>query len=179
MLSRVTMADTPLNSPWPLRYLDKAGRPFIVVLGSDDPQRWGALERMYCSFEPKECAQGLPPRTDQRRRSWLEGLLGQTLNVVAAVGGEAVGHAVLLDMEPGRTCEYLVFVHQDHQDRGIGTVLTRVVGRLAGDLGYGRVWLTVERTNPRAIHVYENAGFQMVGPADLEREMVLTLRQGA
>lgn len=167
--------DSP-HPAWPLRFVDKFGCPFTVALGTDDPCRWATLEHMYRTFEPKECAQGLPPRTEERQRSWLGGLLGQTLNLVAAVDGEAVGHAVLLDMEPGRSCEYLVFVHQDHQNRGIGTALTRVGGRLADDLGYGRVWLTVERTNPRAIHVYEKVGFQLVGAADLEREMVLDLQ---
>jgi RimJ/RimL family protein N-acetyltransferase len=130
---------------------------------------------MYGTFEPKECAQGLPPRALERRSAWLEALRGQTLNLVAVAEGRAVGHAVLLDMEPGRSCEYLVFVHQAHQNRGIGTALTRIGRALAEDLGYGRIWLTVEMINPRAIHVYEKVGFRLIGPPETEREMVTDL----
>lgn len=131
---------------------------------------------MYHSFEPKECSQGLPPASPSRLEAWLSGLLVGNVNLVAQREGNAVGHAVLLAMEPGKSGEYLVFVHQDHQDRGIGSALTRAAREIAESLDFCKLWLTVELLNPRAIHVYEKVGFHMIGPREAECEMALDLR---
>lgn len=130
---------------------------------------------MYATFQPKECAQGLPSRADDKRDAWLKNLLAEKLNLLALVGDTVVGHAVLLEMQPQKSCEYLVFVHQDHQNRGIGTALSRICKDLAQRMGYGILWLTVELTNCRAIHVYEKVGFRMAGPMQMECEMVMHL----
>lgn len=129
------------------------------------------LREMYRDFVPAECCQGLPPRSSRVREEWLTRLLGDRLNVVAVVEQAVVGHAAILDMGQGQRCEYLVFIHQDHQNRGIGTALTREVKRLATELGYRRVWLSVEARNDRAIHVYRKTGFCFVGQMDSELEM--------
>jgi len=156
-------------------FKDKFGRSFLIRACQDDKNDYRALDQMYERFEPKECAQGLPMRLEEQRQQWLQSLLREKLNLVALVQDRVVGHAVLLDMEPGKTCEYLVFVHQEHQNRGIGTALTRTVRQLAKNMGYCLIWLTVESTNVRAIHVYEKAGFCRVGPKDVECEMVMDL----
>ncbi len=158
------------------RLEDKRGCPFSVVLFRGGSPATLSVRRMYECFEPKECAQGLPPRDRDRRETWLESLLRQRLNLLALRGDQVLGHAVLLDMKPGSTGEYLVFVHQEHQDRGIGSALTGAARDLAQGLGYCQLWLTVGMLNARAIHVYEKAGFRRVGPPDSEWEMAAQLR---
>lgn len=165
-------------SPQSRHLLDKGGRPFAVDLFRGDETHARALRLMYAAFEPKECAQGLPPRGNGHRDRWLDGLLGSPVNLFARREGEVVGHAVLLDMTPGKRAEYLVFVHQEHQDCGIGSALTRATRDAARALGYSQLWLTVGLLNTRAIHVYERAGFQRVGPPDGEWEMAVELRLG-
>jgi ribosomal protein S18 acetylase RimI-like enzyme len=70
----------------------------------------------------------------------------------------------------------LIFVHQDYQDRGIGTALTQLMRELACEMGWSQIWLTVETRNFKAIHVYEKVGFCFVGPRDIECVMMLTLK---
>lgn len=155
----------------PLQLEDKLGRAFLVrrcLFG--EPDRVRILE-MYRSFAPKECCQGLPPRTERLREDWLARLFEDRLNLVALVGPSVVGHAAILDMGPTLRCEFVVFVHQDHQNRGIGTALTCATQQLAAELGYRRVWLTVEAKNDRAIRVYRKSGFCFVGAMESELEM--------
>jgi ribosomal protein S18 acetylase RimI-like enzyme len=154
---------------------DKEGKPFAIRSYRGTEQEYFALKAMYDSFEPKECAQGLPTCLEEHRDAWLRSLLGERLNLLAFVENGCVGHAALLEMEPHKSCEYFIFVHQTHQNRGIGTAITDTVRRVAKDLGYQLLWLTVEMTNRRAIHVYEKVGFCRIGPHELECEMVLYL----
>lgn len=162
-------------SPEARQLFDKMGQPFAVDLFRGDGPQVHALHGMYAAFEPKECAQGLPPRLDGNRARWLDSLLTSRLNLVARRGDVIVGHAVLLDMAAGRRGEYLVFVHQAHQNCGIGSALTCATRDAARNLGYCQLWLTVGVLNCRAIHVYEQAGFQRIGPPDGEWEMTATL----
>ncbi|MBW2038325.1 MAG: GNAT family N-acetyltransferase [Deltaproteobacteria bacterium] len=132
---------------------------------------------MYDRFEPKQWTQGLPPRSDERREEWLRCVLRDGINILAIMEGQAIGHAALFEMEPRKSCEYLVFVHQDYQNRGIGIVLTQVMKELAEEMGYRQIWVTVEVINFKAIHIYEKLGFRRVGPMEIECEMVLYLKE--
>jgi ribosomal protein S18 acetylase RimI-like enzyme len=158
--------------------VDRRDRPFAVDLCGDDAAARLSVCDLYERFAPKGIAQGLPPRQPELRREWVEGLLGRGVNLVATRGRLTVGHAAVVDMDPGTSCEYVVFVHQDHQDLGIGTQLTEAARDLAAALGFAQLWLTVEDTNARAIRVYEKAGFRRVGSPDTELEMALDLRPG-
>jgi RimJ/RimL family protein N-acetyltransferase len=134
----------------------------------------GILE-MYDSFEPKESAQGLPPADPVRRQNWVHQIVSGSINVLAEADEKVVGHASLLEMQRGECCELEIAVHQEWQNRGIGTELTRLLVDIARTFGYCRIWLTVENLNRRAIHVYEKCGFGFIGPFEAEREMELCL----
>ncbi len=162
----------------PIILKDKFGSPFLIRLYQKEKGDYVPLKEMYQGFEPKEATQGLPPRSDCSREWWLKSLLRGGTNLLAIMEEKVVGHAVLLEIEPCRRCEYLVFVHQDYQNRGIGTALTRVVRDLAEEMGYCQIWLTVEAINFKAIHVYEKVGFCLVGPREVECEMVINLKGG-
>ncbi len=99
------------------------------------------------------------------------------VNLLAIMDGRAVGHAALFEMEPRKSCEYLVFVHQDYQYRGIGIALTQTMRELAEELNYRQIWVTVEVINFKAICVYERLGFRRVGPMEEECGMVLHLKE--
>ncbi|MBW1972909.1 MAG: GNAT family N-acetyltransferase [Deltaproteobacteria bacterium] len=133
------------------------------------------VKEMYDSFEPKECAQGLPFEEEEKRHKWLKNLLKNEYNLIALIDNKVVGHACLINIEKGKTAEYLVFVHQDHQNCGIGTELTKYIKELAKRLSYQKIWLTVSAFNSCAISVYKKAGFHFVGPRDSDREMVVEI----
>jgi len=160
-----------------LLFKDKVGTLFLVRLYQDEEKDYLPLKEMYQGFEPKEGTQGLPPRTEEKREEWLKSLLKGGINLLALVEERVVGHAALLEMEPSRNYEYMVFVHQDYQNRGIGTALTQTVKDIAKSMEYHQIWLTVETINLRAIHVYEKVGFCRVGPRDVECEMVINLKR--
>jgi len=155
---------------------DKYGAPFVVRLYQDDERDYPALKEMYRGFEPKELSQGLPSRLDHKREEWLRYVAAEGVNLLAIMEEKVVGHAALFEMERGKSCEYLIFVHQDYQDRGIGTALTQLMRELAHEIGWSQIWLTVETRNFKAIHVYEKVGFCFVGPRDIECVMMLTLK---
>ncbi len=151
--------------------------PFVIRLYQNDEEDYPALTEMYRGFEPKEWGQGLPSRLEHKRKEWLQYMVDEGINLLAAIEGKIVGHAALFEMERGISCEYLIFVHQDYQDRGIGQALTQAMIEVAREMGYSQIWLTVEAKRLKAIHVYEKAGFRAVGPVNAESSMMLTLKQ--
>lgn len=139
----------------PLSVTDQRGRELTIEAYDDalDP-----LMEMYGHFGGTSQSQGLPPRTDHQKRTWLKQLLAEGLNVVARLEATVVGHAVLLPYDD--TSELAIFVRPEDQSLGIGTALIR------GLLGYGQenglehVWLSVSRDNRIAMRLYRSAGFE-------------------
>ena len=156
---------------------DKRGSPFVIRLYQDDEKDYPPIKELYRKFEPKELSQGLPPRLEHKREEWLGYVVNEGINLLAIMEGKVVGHAALFEMErEEKSCEYLIFIHQDYQNRGIGTALTQLMRELVHELGYSQIWLTVEARNFKAIHVYEKVGFCFVGPRDIECVMMLALQ---
>lgn len=126
---------------------------------------------MYDSFEPKASAQGLPPADPERRQYWVHQIISDSISVLAEVEKRVVAHACLIDMDRKAWGEMEIAVHQDWQNRGIGTELTCLLVDIARTFEYRRIWLTVDNLNRRAVHVYEKCGFSFIGPFETEREM--------
>jgi RimJ/RimL family protein N-acetyltransferase len=76
--------------------------------------------------------------------------------------GEAVGHAELDRIEPGRSAHVCrVIVAPERRGRGIGTALVEELRRFALDeLGVTRLTLNVYKWNEPAIASYEKVGFR-------------------
>ena len=55
-----------------------------------------------------------------------------------------------------------LYVHPDHQRRGIGAALLRTVQDWARRQQAQRLWLQVNRGNARAVRAYEKYGFRIV-----------------
>jgi len=147
----------------------KRGSP--VTLRPAGPADEAALCGMFDAFEPKESAQGLPPADSQQRAAWVHKLLCEPVNVIAESDGRPVGHACLLEMDPGERGELEIMMHQDWRNRGVGNALLALLCDLARERGFRRIWLSVDARNSRAIRVYRNNGFALQGPMDLEIEM--------
>ncbi len=161
----------PFDPP-PREFEDGESRAIRVEVAGDD--HGDPLVAMYEEFDPADRAQGIPPVRSDRIREWVDQLLDEGLNAVAVHDDRVVGHATLV---PGHSesHELAIFVDQDYQGAGIGTVLLRAL------LGHGEregvecVWLTVERWNRPAITLYERVGFETYGSEAFEREMTIRL----
>ena len=153
-----------------LERTDKLGEPFEVDLCGLDS--FSLLMDMYEVFSPRPASQGLPPADREVCRKWVEELLSSGENISARRGDEILGHASLIPDPKGESAEFVIFVHQDSRNRGIGTVLTAAAIERAREIGLKSVWLTVSLTNHLAIKLYQKLGFQYCDMDDCERVMV-------
>ena len=64
--------------------------------------------------------------------------------------------------------EFGITVHDDYQDKGLGTQLTQHTIDIAREKGLKKVFLKVFTNNERAIHVYKKCGFKIEGKLEKE-----------
>jgi len=168
------MSDEAFPRP-PRAFEDKEGREIEIRALGDDPDERAALVAMYDDYDPADRAQGIPPVGEGAVRDWLETLFdGESYNVVAWHGDEAVGHATLV-AGGDRGYELAIFVYQPFQGAGIGTRLLKTLLGHGVANGVDTVWLTVERWNRSAIALYEKVGFVTESSESFELEMELDL----
>ncbi|WP_226040280.1 GNAT family N-acetyltransferase [Natrinema sp. DC36] len=154
------------------RFTDERGVPSLVrPYRSTD---FEALAAMYEEFDESVATMGLPPLIRPRIEDWLAALTADGWNLVALSGDRLVGHLAVTPasaVEP----EFVVFVHTDFQNRGIGTELLEQLVAYADAGGHESLRLTVVIDNRRAITVYENVGFETIDRSGLSTEMCLPL----
>ena len=74
--------------------------------------------------------------------------------------------------------EFDIIVHDKHQGKGLGTVLTRYMMDIAREKGLKKVYLKTNTRNQRAIHVYEKLGFIIEGKLIMEHYHYKTQQYG-
>lgn len=169
---------TPHCPPRCPRVFDDAGSAYVVR--PFEPGDEAALVAMYESLEPEARTMGLPPGTRAGLEAWLGQLTRRGWNLVARDGDRVVGHVGVAPADADDP-QFVVFVHHDVQNRGLGTELVNQTVAYAADRSYDALTLSVSRGNRRAIHVYENVGFELAGDGDrftagdLDLEMRLPL----
>lgn len=160
----------------PIALTDKLGNPFQVreFAGPVDRIR---LHRMYAAFVPKRAAQGLPPETDYGIQRWLDRILPKGVHMLVEIGDSLCGHGMLIPMDDPAEVELANFLHHSIRRRGIGTALNRLLVARAREVGYKRIWLSVEPSNIAAIRSYTKAGFKTLRHSlwapEIEMEVIL------
>jgi RimJ/RimL family protein N-acetyltransferase len=149
---------------------DKLGR--TIFLRPFEEGDFKALSKMYDEFEPKGKAMGLPPDQGQNRHRWITGIVEEWFSIVAISEDRIIGHAALDRPVSGKSREFMIFVHQDYQNRGIGQAMTLSMLDAAKVLDCERVWVVVENLNRIAITVFRKTGFFFASGPDVERLMV-------
>ncbi|MFE6945356.1 GNAT family N-acetyltransferase [Streptomyces chartreusis] len=105
----------------------------------------------------------------ERLRSWYGSRSAQNdrldLAVTDRATGELVGEVVLYEWDAtARSCTFRTLVGPRGRGRGIGTEATRlIVGHGFEQLGLHRIQLEAYGHNPRALRIYEKAGFVVEG----------------
>jgi putative acetyltransferase len=107
------------------------------------------------------------------------------LPVVAIVdepqGERIIGSATLMFSKNPvfrHRAEFGINIHDDYQNRGLGTLLTKHMIGIARAKGIRKVTLMVVTDNERAIRVYRNCGFEVEGRLRLEHLHTLTGEYG-
>jgi CBS domain-containing protein/RimJ/RimL family protein N-acetyltransferase len=162
---------------FPHAFINKKGEA-ILIRTLDDALCQGLIE-MYLAYRPRNSFQGLPPISDDACVKWVQHMIGNGINLVAlSFGNGVVGHVALFPIDDKR-CEMLVVVNPPFQNTGIGTELARCSIRLAHEIGFENMWLSVPATNVRARHVYRKCGFEYLSDKpSRELEMALDLKRG-
>jgi GNAT superfamily N-acetyltransferase len=154
--------------------IDKSGQPYSV--GSGNTTDGSLIMDMYRVFSPRPASQGLPPENPETCEKWVEDILQIGINVLAQREGKIIGHASLIPDGNRNTGEFIIFVHQDYRNLGVGTELTKWIFERARGLGFRSVWLTVAMSNFIAIKLYRKLGFEYCEMDDCERTMAIKLR---
>jgi len=143
----------------------KDGR--AVRLETYRPEDKEALVYMYASMSPEAIKWGLPPYDRARIERWTSDL---TNNIILLARSEdrVVGHLQMSTFSFSRrrgVAELFIYLHQDFQNIGLGTEMTKRAIGLAKKRGLHRIGLSVVGDNQRAIKVYEKVGFKKEGVA--------------
>jgi len=151
------LSDTTLAT-FPHAFINRRGEP--VVIKTLDPKDREPLVRMYLAYQPRDSFAGLPPLRDDDCVRWVQGMQERGANLIAlSFQAGVAGHAALFPVD-GETCEYFLVVAPAHQRLGIGTELTRCAVQAAHELGFERVWASVEAANQVARRVCRKCGFR-------------------
>ncbi len=144
------------------------------------PEQAGDTEmlwNMFSTLSEKSLSNLAPPFTRERIEGWTSNIdYDKVVTIVAVVEGKdgqrIVGSASLSfnQREVFRhTAELGIAVHDDHQNMGIGTTMLRHLLGIARMKKLRKIWLLVNTSNDRAIHVYRKAGFEIEGRLRDER----------
>jgi RimJ/RimL family protein N-acetyltransferase len=153
--------------------IDKSGNPFEI--GGSCAEDFPSLLEMYRVFSPRPASQGLPPEDPETCYHWVKNLFEIAENLLAWRGDRVIGHAALVPDRKSRSSEFVIFVHQDHRNLGIGTELTYLTLEKSRQLGFDSIWLTVNITNFIAVKLYKKLGFQYCDKDLFERVMSIQL----
>lgn len=125
-----------------------------------------SVAEMMASLSEETVKWGMPPYTRERlERGWWSRM--ENLTALIAMDGErVVGYAGLRKFSHPRrshSSDYLIYLHQEFQNVGLGTAMTRRIVELAEQEGLHRIGLSVVADNEIAVHVYEKIGFKFEG----------------
>ncbi|HVE94774.1 MAG TPA: GNAT family N-acetyltransferase [Acidimicrobiales bacterium] len=114
----------------------------------------------------------LVPRTLADQQAWIAEHSGAHPAVVAEVDGVVAGFGSLSPYRPrpaySTSVEDSVYVHPEHQGRGVGRGLLESLVGLASDHGFHAVFARIVGGHEASIALHEKCGFATVGT---EREV--------
>lgn len=160
----------------PHAFLDRGGNP--IMLRADVPELLDDLTRMYLAYQPRGTFSGLPPVADKACITWVKDITATSIGLMAmSFEHTVVGHAALFPIRDG-TCELLIVVMPQKQHNGIGTQLLHSLIQMGYEVGFSQIWLSVEKSNFVAIHLYTRCGFERLAFTDSAQvEMTLDLKR--
>jgi RimJ/RimL family protein N-acetyltransferase len=136
-----------------------------IIIHEFKPEDLDGVVGMFQRMSKGALQFGLPPYDRPRLETWVTGLGGGVL-LVAFDKADVVGVAMVFGRPHVRfkgIGEFVIYLHQDYHNQGLGTFLTKAILQEARRKGFHRVGLEVVADNSAAIKTYERAGFVTEG----------------
>lgn len=138
-----------------------------VLLRPEQPQDLEPAWDMFSSLS-RETLEFLPiPIPRERVEGWFKDIdYSKSLPILGFVGDRLIASANLsFNQTPvfQHRAEFGITVHDDYQNQGLGTILTKYMIDIARSLGLMKIDLMVVAHNERAINVYKKLGFEVEG----------------
>lgn len=139
-----------------------------LLLRVQRPSDGEALWEMVSTFSEETLSLLTDRFTPELVERWMETLDYERILPIMAFepGGGAVGNAFLhlpRNEESKHRGIFGIFVRDDYQGRGLGTLMTELMIEIARLKGLRKISLDVFTSNERAIRVYEKCGFETEG----------------
>jgi RimJ/RimL family protein N-acetyltransferase len=148
-----------------------------VLFRPEKPSDLDMLKAMFLNLSENTMRLLSRPIIEERIEGWISNLdYKKALPIVAITidpqGQERIISVASLDFYSSddlkHKTEFGVTVHDDYQNRGLGTILTNHMIDNARQMGLKKVYLRVVTENDRAIHVYKKCGFHIEGELKME-----------
>jgi RimJ/RimL family protein N-acetyltransferase len=135
------------------------------------------LWEMFSTLSETSVSNLIPPFIRERIEFWTSNIdYDKVLAIVALIEEESeqriIGDASLEFNPCGHSKHKAgvgIAVHDEYQNKGIGTALLKHLLNIAKMKKLRKVWLEVHTSNSIAIHVYKKVGFQIEGKLIKER----------
>lgn len=139
-----------LNKEIQLRVFEKEDLEFLHGLTNNDDIMSFWFEEPHQSMEYMENAFQKSQEMKRSRQFILE------------KNGEQLGFVALFHIEPvHRKCEFAIMMDPKHQGHGYASVATALAVDYAFSvLNLHKLYLIVDQTNEKAVHIYEKSGFK-------------------
>ena len=114
----------------------------------------------------------LVPRTITEQRAWLAARTGAHTALVAVEAQDVIGFGALSSYKErpaySTSVEDSVYVHRDHQGRGVGRLLLGTLVDTAQASGFHAMFARIVGGHEASIRLHESHGFEIIGT---EREV--------
>jgi len=160
---------------WKTEFTTKNG--LKVVFRPEQPTDTEMLWVMFSTLSKKSASNILPPFPRDRIESWTTEIDYDNVLAVVAVLTEKEDHKRIIGTTSLRfnsqkalkhKAELGLTIHDDYQNRGIGTALLKHIINVAKTKKLKKIHLNVSAENDRAIHLYKKVGFTVEGTLHTE-----------
>lgn len=125
----------------------------------------GKLFKMFSSMSDEALEWSMAPYTMDVIQKWI-GNIQNLIPLIAEYDKRIVGYAAIYKFPHQRrkgVGDYVIYLHQDFHNVGLGTAMTKKVLQLAKAQKMHKIELSVIADNKNAVQLYKNVGFQIEG----------------